>query len=91
LDARSEKLLGKAGVKVFYEGFGDFQFGLVAGDFDGNTVKDNSAEKLEFTWEGSDECDSAYGSGWLKLKDNPTLEGNIKIHQGDSSTFSDRR
>jgi len=43
--------------------------------------------KLEFTWQGSDECDSASGSGWLKLKDNHTLEGNIKIHQEDSSTF----
>jgi hypothetical protein len=44
-----------------------------------------------YTWEGSDECDSASGSGWLKLKDKNTIEGNIKFHQGDSSTFLARR
>ncbi|MGM3306069.1 hypothetical protein ACSQ6I_08820, partial [Anabaena sp. WFMT] len=73
------------------KGCGDFQFGLVVGDIDGTNIKDGSVEKLEFTWEGSDECDPASGSGWLKIKDKNTLEGNIKIHRGDSSTFLARR
>lgn len=81
----------QAYIQIDEKGFGDFQFGLVIGDIDGNNVKDGSVEELEFTWEGSDECDSASGSGWLKLKDKNTLEGNIKFHRGDSSTFLAKR
>ena len=62
---------------------GNFQFGLVAGYLDGEIVGD----RLEFTWNGNDECDEAQGSGWLKLKDENTLKGRIKIHQGDKSKF----
>jgi hypothetical protein len=46
---------------------------------------------LEFTWEGGDENDEANGSGWLRLKDDETLEGKIKIHHGDSSMFLAKR
>ncbi len=81
----------QAYIQIDEKGFGDFQFCLVVGDIDSNNIKDSSVEKLEFTWEGSDECDPASGSGWLKLKDKNMLEGNIKIHQGDSSTFLAKR
>jgi hypothetical protein len=67
---------------------GDFQFGYVTGAMDGEISKNKSGEILEFTWEGSDESDEASGSGWLKLKDKNTLEGKIKIHQGDSSLLT---
>ncbi|MBH8573061.1 hypothetical protein I8752_08540 [Nostocaceae cyanobacterium CENA369] len=46
---------------------------------------------LDFTWSGSDECDPASSSGWLKLKDENTLGGKIKLHGGDSSMFLARR
>jgi hypothetical protein len=72
-------------------GSGDFQFGLVSGQIDGEIVKNKSGEKIEFTWDGNDEMDDAAGSGWLKLKDQNTLEGKIKFHQGDSSLFLARR
>ncbi len=81
----------QAYIQIDEKGFGDFQFGLVIGDIDSNNIKDSSVEKLEFTWEGSDECDPASGSGWLKLNDKNILEGNIKIHRGDSSTFLAKR
>jgi hypothetical protein len=68
-------------------GSGDFQFGLVSGQIDGEIVKNKSGEKIEFTWDGNDEMDDAAGSGWLKLKDQNTLEGKIKFHQGDTSLF----
>jgi len=68
-------------------GAGDFQFGLVTGQLDGEIVRDGSDEKFEFTWQGNDENDEAFGSGWLKLKDKNILEGKIKFHQGDSSLF----
>jgi hypothetical protein len=81
----------QAYIKIDKRGSGDFQFGLVAGQIDGEIVNDQSGEKLEFTWEGNDESDEAFGSGWLKLKDKNTLEGKIKFHQGDSSLFTAER
>ncbi len=77
----------QAYLKINQKGSGDFQFGLVTGQINGEIAKDESGETLEFTWEGGDENDEASGSGWLKLKDENTLEGEIKIHQGDSSLF----
>ncbi len=77
----------QAYLEINQKGSGDFQFGLVTGQINGEIAKDESGETLEFTWEGGDENDEASGSGWLKLKDKDTLEGEIKIHQGDSSLF----
>jgi uncharacterized protein YndB with AHSA1/START domain len=81
----------QAYIEIDKRGSGDFQFGLVTGQIDGEIVKDQSGEKLEFTWEGGDENDEASGSGWLKLKDKNTLEGKTKFHQGDSSLFTAER
>ncbi len=81
----------QAYIEIDKRGSGDFQFGLVTGQIDGDFVKDTSVEKLEFTWDGSDENDEAFGNGWLKLKDKNTLEGKIKFHQGDSSLFTAKR
>ncbi len=66
---------------------GSFQFGLVSGDFDGEVSKREGQETLHFSWEGNDENDPAFGRGWCQLKDNDTLEGEIKFHLGDSSGF----
>lgn len=70
---------------------GCFQFGLVSGDMDGRIVDYAEGKRLEFTWEGNDECDPASGSGWIKLKEKDTLEGEFRFHMGDSSTFLARR
>jgi hypothetical protein len=70
---------------------GEFQFGLVTGSIDGEITKTASSEILEFTWDGSDECDEVSGSGWIKLKDKTTIEGKINFHHGDSSLFSAKR
>lgn len=77
----------QAYVEIDEQGNGEFQFGLVTGHIDGEIVKNKTEEILEFTWDGSDECDEASGSGWLKLKDTNKLEGKIKLHHGDSSLF----
>lgn len=66
---------------------GKFQFGLVSGWMDCEL----DDERLEFTWVGNEECDEAQGSGWLKLKDEKTLQGKIKFHEGDSSLLMARR
>lgn len=68
----------QAYLKVNSKGSGDFQFGLVTG-------------QIDFTWDGSDEMDPISGSGWFKVKDRNTIEGKIKIHQGDSSWFLAKR
>ena len=81
----------QAYIEINERGAGDFQFGLVTGQIDGEVVKDKSGEKLEFTWEGCDENDEASGSGWLRLQDKNTLEGKIKFHGGDSSLFLAKR
>jgi hypothetical protein len=81
----------KAYIEIDEQGNGEFQFGLVHGYIDGDIIKDGNANKLEFTWEGNDECDEASGSGWLKLEDENELEGKIKFHQGDSSTLLAKR
>jgi len=77
----------QAYVTVDQIGGGDFHFGLVSGQIDGEIVKNKAGERFEFTWDGNDECDDASGSGWLQLKDDHSLEGNIKFHRGDSSLF----
>jgi len=41
--------------------------------------------------EGNDECDPVYGGGWVRIKGKDLLEGEIRIHNGDSSIFLARR
>jgi hypothetical protein len=77
----------QAYLEINSQSFGEFQFGLVFGQLDGKETKIGAENIFHFTWEGNDECESASGSGWCKLKDDNTLEGEIKIHRGDSSTF----
>lgn len=74
-------------IKIENNLIGDFQFGLVSGEIDGNIVKRKDKYYFEFTWEGNDECDSASGSGWMKLNNKNNADGEIEIHSGDKSTF----
>jgi hypothetical protein len=70
---------------------GEFQFGLVSGGLDGEFGRQEGQERLDFTWDGNDECDEASGSGWLMLKSADEAEGSIKLHGGDRSGFLARR
>ncbi len=81
----------QAFIKIEKSRIGEFRFGLVKGSMDGRIVAHPDGDKYEFTWEGSDEGDDLSGSGWLKLKDKDTIEGEIKIHLGDTSAFLARR
>jgi hypothetical protein len=73
------------------DNLGHFQFGLVYGYIDGRIVDYAEGKRFEFTWEGNDECDHALGSGWVRIKEKDVLEGEFRIHLGDSSTFLARR
>lgn len=77
----------QAFIRIEPNGTGDFQFGLVSGVLDGEAVKTGNLERFEFTWEGQDENDPAFGSGWLKLSGNDKVNGSIKFHLGDRSPF----
>jgi hypothetical protein len=81
----------QAYIKIGANGLGDFQFGLVSGQIDGEMETCGDKERFAFTWEGNDECDPALGAGWLRMKDKGTIEGKIKLHLGDSSLFWARR
>jgi hypothetical protein len=72
-------------IKIKADGSGEFQFGLVCGQLDGDVIKDGDQERFDFTWEGNDESDEAFGSGWLKLNGKTGLTGHIKFHHGDRS------
>lgn len=81
----------QAYIKVQPNNIGYFQFGLVWGEMDGRLIDYPEGKRFEFTWEGNDECDHASGSGWLRMKEKGELEGEFRIHLGDSSTFSARK
>lgn len=80
-----------ASIQIGKNLMGDFHFGLVSGQIDGRIVKRQNGECFDFTWDGNDECDSASGSGWIKLKDENHAKGEIKFHLGDDSTFQAKR
>ena len=81
----------QAYIEIEPNGSGEFQFGLVSGQIDGEIVKYGDDERFEFTWDGNDECDPASGSGWLKFKDENNMEGKIKLHHADSSKLMAKR
>jgi hypothetical protein len=54
---------------------------------DGEVVKTGNLERFEFTWEGQDENNPAFDSGWLKLSGKDKAKGRIKFRLGDSSEF----
>jgi|SRR3989344_4394444 len=75
----------QAYIKIEKNGIGEFQFGLVQGQICGDFKKEEQI--FDFTWEGSDECDEANGDGWIKIKNDDLLEGEIRFHGGDRSDF----
>jgi len=81
----------EAYIEINPDSSGEFQFGLVYGQINGKVAKDGDGEQFRFRWNGSDECDEASGSGWLKLKGKNSLNGYIKLHHGDSSNLVAKR
>ncbi len=84
----------QAYVKINSDNRGEFQFGLVSGSFQGRVTDDvdvEGAERFEFIWEGSDELEPAWGSGWVRLKEKDFAEGEFELEEGDISTFLARR
>jgi len=77
----------RAFIKIEKSKMGEFHFGLVHGSMFGDYKKWDGNFIYDFTFEGNDECDSANGDGWMKLKEDGTAEGEIRFHAGDKSMF----
>ncbi|MEJ2626224.1 MAG: hypothetical protein P8Z80_17380 [Pseudolabrys sp.] len=57
--------------------------GSIHGRCDGNAVA--------FTWDGSDEMETASGHGWAEMQDDGSLEGEICLDGGDDMPFVARQ
>jgi hypothetical protein len=65
---------------------GSFEFGVVQGHLDYSIEDINGLERLDFSWEGSDENNPVSGRGWVIIE-GELLNGKIYFHLGDSSGF----
>ena len=70
---------------------GSFRFIAVEGWMDIRSVEREGRKGIEFSWEGTDECDPASGRGWATLSADDLLEGRIFFHMGDDSWFRAER
>ena len=77
----------QAYITIDHDGHGDFQFGLVVGAIDGKAVLGDETERIEFSWQGADECDETWGRGWIAIKSADIAEGEFELEGGDTSTF----
>ncbi len=81
----------QAYIEIEKNGDGKFQFGLVSCQIGGEVEIIGSEERFEFTFEGRDEFDPVSGRGWLRLKDENSIEGKFRFHTGDGSMFLAKR
>ncbi len=69
---------------------GEFQFGNVQGQMDCQATERDGKPSVEFSWDGNDETEHAFGRGWAVL-DGDDLKGMIFFHLGDESDFTAKR
>jgi hypothetical protein len=81
---------GPGYIRFQTDGMGEFHFGAVLGWTDCRFLKRDGKEAVEFSWEGSEESDIAYGRGWAFV-DGDHLHGRLFFHQGDDSGFTAKR
>jgi hypothetical protein len=81
-------LSGSAFIEFGEDGLGSFGFIAVQGQMDCREATRVGRPGVEFSWEGSDECDPASGRGWVVLEDHSSLRGRICCHLGDDSGFT---
>ncbi len=83
-------LIAPGEITIGKDGLGSFNFGAVQVDMDCRIVKAGDAERLEFSFEGSDEGDPVSGRGWA-LVQGSEMTGRIYFHLGDDSGFKATR
>ena len=83
-------LIAPGEITIGKGGLGSFKFGAVQVDMDCRVKKPGDDERLEFSFEGSDECDPVSGRGWA-LVEGSEMTGRIYFHLGDDSGFKATR
>lgn len=68
---------------------GQFQFGCVHGQMDCRLTQRDGQSAVEFSWDGNDDTEHAFGRGWAVLESD-RLNGMIFFHLGDESGFTAR-
>jgi hypothetical protein len=80
-------LVGPAFIEFGRGTRGCFRFIAVEGELDcRHSERDNHA-RTEFSWDGNDEGDCAFGRGWAELESEGSVRGHIYFHAGDDSGF----
>ena len=78
----------QAYISIGKDGGGEFQFGLVEGNLHGEYYPCLDRKgRFEFTWEGGDDLDSAFGFGWVEYKSKGRIDGELRFHGSDGSKF----
>lgn len=67
------------------DGIGEFVFGTVSGFMDCRFSNGNDANRVEYSWEGTSEMETACGRGWFESENNNQIRGRLFIHNGDDS------
>ena len=80
-------MMGPAYIFFDGKGRGEFAFGCVTGSL----YEPTDANALDFTWDGNDEMDEAFGDGSAQLRPDGSVKGEICFHRGDEIAFTARR
>ena len=80
-------MAGAGSYILFDENGGEFALDCLTGSIYGAC----EGETVEFEWDGNDEMDTASGTGWVELRDDGSLKGEIHLHNGDDIPFTARR
>ncbi len=88
-DRNALDLVDPAYIEFRPDGTGSFRFIVVEGWLDCRPATLAGRAGVEFSWEGTDECDRVGGRGWAVL-DGDELQLHIYFHMGDDSGFRAR-
>ena len=77
-------MMGPAYIFFDGKGGGEFAFGCVTGSLYGAA----DADTVDFTWDGNDEMDEAFGDGSAQIRPDGSLKGEICFHRGDQIAFT---
>jgi hypothetical protein len=86
-DRDAIELLGTGFFEINHDDTGRFGFIAVEGWMDCRPLHAAGGTGVEFTWEGSDECDHACGRGIVSPQADGSLRGHIYFHRGEDSAF----
>jgi hypothetical protein len=79
-------LEGPAELRLNRNGQGTMRFLAVEADLD--CEPGETGNIVEFSWEGTDDCDARSGRGWVKCDGPDGIKGKFFFHLGDASGFT---